>query len=705
MPKHVVVLALFAALIAIVPTAPAAAPGGSFDLSDAVELERADVDTLAALQRVDRLMDQRQWPAAIDVLTRAQESAGDALVSIEPGRWINLNEYCQRQFARLPPEGLTLYRARVDDAARRWFDEGTNPPRWQPLARVVESAVASGSGDRALWALGELALEQADYAMARDCWRRLLPASSDSDRAHAPDSRYRPAEVQARLVWASILEGDLARARDELASFAKTHAGASGWLAGREGKLAETLASLLAAAQVTASLPVLPDWPTFAGNPGRNAQAAARIDVADVAWRLPLEGVRLPAAAAGMPAAQPIYPAVAEGRVYVATPTTVYAVDLPTGKPAWGSTAAIYREPIEVVAASVLMPGDTLGAPAWTVTVFDDRLFARLGAPVTARPQDATVTLPPSSLVCLDLRSEGRLLWRLVAEEGWAWQGTPVVDRDGLYVAMRRNDILGQAYVACFDLDTGRMRWRRFVCAAETPARGATHEATHHLLALDHHTLYYSTGLGVVAALATDTGRIRWLTCYPRARQGNVRRLAAHWRRTLSPCLVAHGNVFVAPADAPGLLALEAVTGRLLWQTGDGPADAVDLLAADRRHLIAAGQRLYWIGLGGPQAGRVVRAWPDGRSPVGDARGVVADRTICFPGRDRVFRFDLDTAEPRGVIELSPRGLAGGNLLAAGDYLLVASASELAALGPSRRPVESNRLGASQPIDSSSKAR
>ena len=65
---------------------------------------------------------------------------------------------------------------------------------------------------------------------------------------------------------------------------------------------------------------------------------------------------------------------------------------------------------------------------------------------------------------------------------------------------MRRADIRPQAHVACFDTTTGRMRWRRFICAAETPARAAMAECTHNLLTLAGGTIYVNTNLGAVAA-------------------------------------------------------------------------------------------------------------------------------------------------------------------------------------------------------------
>ena len=75
------------------------------------------------------------------------------------------------------------------------------------------------------------------------------------------------------------------------------------------------------------------------------------------------------------------------------------------------------------------MPGasQALGTPRYTLTIADGRLYARMGSPITNPPQQPGVTVAAGSIVCLDLRAEGKLLWRVAAEEGWAFDGAPVV--------------------------------------------------------------------------------------------------------------------------------------------------------------------------------------------------------------------------------------------------------------------------------------
>ena len=218
------------------------------------------------------------------------------------------------------------------------------------------------------------------------------------------------------------------------------------------------------------------------------------------------------------------HPVISKGQIFVANDNEVFGFRADTGNPAWGDAASIYREAEDSPGANSRINFLTFGTPRFTLTVADGRLYARVGTPVTNPPQQPGVAIASGSIVCLDLRAEGKLLWRADAEDGWAFDGAPVVEGARLFVAMRHADIRPQAHVACFDTTTGRMRWRRFVCAAETPARAALAECTHNLLTLAGGTIYANTNLGAVASLAVDTGRIDWLSLYPRARAAEISR-------------------------------------------------------------------------------------------------------------------------------------------------------------------------------------
>ena len=668
-----------------------AVPSSQFELADTVQLDQVDNTVLAQWERVKALLADRQWDEAVEILRQLAESSEGKLLGVTSRRYVSLPEWCQLQVAALPPEALKLYRARVDPLAQKWYEQGVAQRNRRLLQNVVQQAFASKYGDDALMALGEMALESGDYVAARWYWERILPSTSPAGAVRTwpgyPDTDLDVAAVRARLVLVSILEGATGRAKAELDEFTRLHPDARGRLGGQEGPYAVLLKRVWSKSLSWPAAPPDPNWPTFAGNPQRNKIAPQLIDVGAVAWRTRL---RPPAAppdrtmeppTIGESPHEPLsfFPSLVGSMVLVHDGQQVLAVRLETGKPAWGQ-AAIYQSQLAGVVSPPL-PSDMFGLPRFSMTVFENRLLARMGSPVTGLPQGATATIRPGYLVCLDMAAEGRLLWKVEPEEGWTLEGSPVADDRGVYVAMRRQDVRPQAFVACFDPDTGRLRWRRFICGAETPARGVFYESSHNLLTLGGDTLYYNTNLGAVAAVCTDDGRPLWVSLYPRARHGNLAKLAPHWRRDLNPCILDHGTLLVAPADSPRIFALDAVTGQALWQTGTEVEDAVHLLGVTHQWLIAGGKKLYWISLREEDRGRVKHVWPNGAEGPGYGRGLLAGQDVLWPTRDKLYIFDSRSAQPRKVVDLKARGAAGGNLLVADGRLLIATENELIGLG------------------------
>lgn len=690
-------VALLVGLSVWTGTAGGQAPGlsrsGQFELSEQVQLDRADNTVLANLQRAKACLDDRQWSEAVETLRQVMESSGGMLMPVTDRRFVSVRDYCHLRLSQMPPEALALYRSRIDPVARKWYEDGLRRLDRQSLRSVVEQAFTSSYGDQALLALGELALEAGDYGSARAYWEQILPAHPPDGTPNTwlsyPDSRIDRPGVLARLVMVSILEGALDRARGELAQFARLHGQARGPMAGQEVAYVAALVSLLAENTVDRRDRPNGDWPTFAGNNLRSRVAAEVTDVGRVAWRRPLRpepaeriDVRPLDAHVAEDSAAPLgcHPAVAGDLIAAVTRSEVLVLDARTGRPAWGSpVAAAYRDQLDEGPAPV-DPSDTLGTPRWTATIHGGRLYARVGSAVTNRPPNSTFRGRPASLVCLDLAAEGRLLWKMSPDDGWALEGAPLSDGTNLYVAMRRSDIRPQAHVACLDAQTGQLRWRRFICAADTPARGVLHESTHNLLTLAGETIYYNTNQGAVAAVSATDGQIRWVSLYPRSRQGDSGRLAAHWQRELTPCLYHRGTLLVAPADSPRIFCLEAATGQILWQTGTQVEDVVHLLGATDDWLIASGHRLYWINLKPAGQGRVERVWPEGNERLGYGRGLLAGGRVVWPARGKIYRFNLKTGQPEKIIDLAPLGVAGGNLVAAGERLLVATPHELVGL-------------------------
>ena len=222
-------------------------PSSQFELSETVQLDRADGAALAHLERAKACLAEHQWDEAVETLRQVMENAEGKLLAVTPWRYVNLSDACQLQLAALPPEALKLYRRRVDPVAQKWYEEGIARRDAKLLNNVVQQAFASSWGDKALMALGEIRLEEGDFSAARWCWERILPVKTPPGQVNTwpgyPDSTLDPAAVRARLVLVSILEGSPGRAREELSEFVRLHGDARGRLGGREVRYAAALAN------------------------------------------------------------------------------------------------------------------------------------------------------------------------------------------------------------------------------------------------------------------------------------------------------------------------------------------------------------------------------------------------------------------------------------------------------------------------------
>ncbi|MBL9085059.1 MAG: PQQ-binding-like beta-propeller repeat protein [Planctomycetales bacterium] len=627
------------------------------------------------------------------------------------------------------------------------------------LRRVVDHFYASSSGDEALWLLGEYALERGDYGTARGYWEQLIetpPAVVEAatfenvlgDKSLKPEEaellrrRYQKrdsrnvyelvarravdpelmrvaailrergltgsrgaypgadqaaADVFARLILVSILEGSTAWAEAGLREFAATYPEATGRIAGRETNYAEGLATLLEESRGWPRQAESTDWPTFAGNFERNRTAPLRFDIGRVKWRVPLtpvvtaeseQPIRRPGE--DKQAALSYHPVVSGKQVFIHNGSQIFAYDLQTGGAAWGQDPVMFSG--DIAHADPTPYRSTLGVPRFTLSVHKRRLYARLGPTVTSEAGDGRPADGTGYLACFNLDEEGRLLWNVQPPDAaWAFEGTPVADDEHVYVALRKGGVRPQLHVACLHGESGAILWRKLICSAETPGQGQHDEITHTLLTMVGEHLYINTNLGAVAALAKRDGAVRWVTLYPRAGD-DPNRASRHVHRDLTPCVYDRGTLYVAPSDSRHILALDASAGLIVWENALAD-DVVHLLGVADDHLLASGDRLWRIH---SMTGRITNVWPD-ESPKGFGRGVLVSGDVLWPTRTTIEVFSTDGFQRLREVELSTRDVAGGNLIPAGEYLLIASPDELVAFdrygGVQQAAVDTSAVG------------
>ena len=380
-------------------------------------MNEPEPDVRTQLERVRLSLAEQQWDEAVESLRKIMENHGERMVRLDDRRFMPLREYCHILLRGLPPEGLAIYRGRVDAQANEWLDEGLRRRNRSQLQRVVDELFASSHTDEALLALGEIALERGEFGAARGYWERISPKlradaamplwlqqreqqAAKQKRSSAagasaqpaawlayPDANLNLADVCATRV--SVDHGRSFRAPEtELETFLADHPDAQGRLAGREAPYQKTLAALLSAAKAWPSSPRSTAPTTFGGTPDRNYVADRPFRLRRLLWSIPfleswqantelsqaflLPNRRVAESAQGVLSYHPL---VVGELVVLHDLHRVYVYNLRTGKPAWPRTDQQGR-PGEVSRVSQIIDANghpafsrTLGVPRFAPTV------------------------------------------------------------------------------------------------------------------------------------------------------------------------------------------------------------------------------------------------------------------------------------------------------------------------------------------------
>jgi outer membrane protein assembly factor BamB/tetratricopeptide (TPR) repeat protein len=671
------------------------------------------------LKQAALLASQRRWGEALTEYQRLCDEAGEVLLPLDKGPsactvWLQLRRCCQLELAQLPVEGQAVYRQRQAVLAERQLRRAQAERDPLLLRQVVDQSFATPAAAQALNWLGDLAFEEGDFVQARFWWSCLAAplgvwsAEEEKEIAAALRALRVPtpppdlAQVRAKQILALIFQGDLLAAARALAAFRREHGPARGHLAGEEGNYADILQRWL---RTPPDFPEQQGWLTFAGHPCRQRELvhfpSCRLWAAGPAWSLRLtepEKVLSPDESL-TPLRQPavipcIHPAIAAGRVWINTGRELLAFALESGRLLFR-----YRLPAEREAA-----GETpwpRAIPEGTVTIAEGRLYACLEAPsLLQEPEKHTVA--GHWLVCFDLpdREEEapQLRWRVRARIAGGhhgrFTGAPLVVGGRAYLLLQyqrgpQTIWAGQAYTAA----EGKQLWSRELAAvsAEVPFQPRLWTQAGNLLV--------TWVPGSVLAVEPESGKLVWKVSYPpRPAAGKTAGEAgARLPEEADPQIsdprapiYAADLLWVAPADAGRLLALDPATGRLLWERDDLAVQHL-LGVSQGRLLFATPQGLRAVKAAtGVDAGGWVQP-QEGRLPSA-GRGLLADGWLLWPVADPPFpcrAVDVETGQPvRGLLSLEPtrlRQLRAGQMAFGEGCLVVTDGIWLTAYVPPER--------------------
>lgn len=660
--------------------------------------------TARRLEAVDKLLAQKQWAEAIDGIQRLLAEAADDLVHAQPPsprHLVQARRLCQVRLAALPPEARQLYRARVDNAARKWLDEGVANHDAVLLRRLVDEAFLSRHTEAALDQLGGLAFERGQFEEAERYWRLIAPLHTAPLAAgpesaldlRFPDPRGDVAGIRAKQLLSRWFRGDRETWVEDWETFQRDAGQASGMLAGRQGVYAETL-RLLAENSLAIAPPGQSEaWATFAGSASRNGaplQVRGRLTgfphLDGPLWTVRLDsGIKIPATAAspGPPtkvdswtrAARQLrtYPLIVGDRVIIADDHFITAFDLRTG-------SMQLRYDAVGSGGDGTSPAGTDVDAGYTITADGDYLFARVGSQVIG-PRKGTD--PESGIACLSLHAPDASVERWVVKasdlgDGPAqFEGAPVATDGRLYCALTHFEgVQTQTAIVCLDAVTHALRWRQEICETQE-FRDGEHRSRLHLVTLAGPVLVYASHSGAIVGLDARTGRRLWGWRYPS--RGPKWLGTEPSPRGLAPCLAAAGRIYIAPLDYDRILCLDPTTGQRLWEST--PLEMVHLLGVARGRLVftaltpRACLRALNAATGTPLSGWYQPA--DGTELHAFGRGFLTEDRVYWPTRQGLHVLRLDDAEP---LEQDPKIV--GNLAAANGCLIAANGQELSAYVP-----------------------
>jgi len=617
----------------------------------------------SALPNLQRLLDQY----ANKVILSPERAPGESL-------YHGLGSEVGALLRDLSPEGRKLYRELYDAHAARMLLKAVEARSLEALFEVVRRYRYTSSGGAAVEALGDVLLEQGHACGAAHFYRQLARSPDPEEQ-----SRFDVRKWIYALAQANLHEEALAAGRELVARAGSTRIE---W----RGK-SVSIESLI---ERWTDLP-LPErrerWICVGGDASHTRPMPALRTVSRLEWQEPIHVLyELDQGSGYFEYLAPFQPVIGRGKVFVHNGLKVWAFSLSDGHPRWKFSGE-QNQSTDRPTSRMVYSGALIGS----------RYFANLEVPVNT-PEHYYHAIPIQKKIPV------RKLFAFDADTGerlWSHSNGRIpagMNRDDRSFIARVNipspptpwnDCLltGASYfegkIYCYltsiESRTGHLRWRTLVCTGQEMLNMFGRPMLEPVLgipAVANGVAYFTSNLGVVAAVDAHLGRIRWLTTYPkrpRRRQSPMVEMGPQTGWRLCPTVVQDGVVVTAPLDSNQLVALDAESGRILW-TVDRQQERVTLrylLGARDGLVVASGNGLVALDLRTGKPKWPVVAFP--RHEQTTWRGALTTEGILVPTEKHLRAYDLHTGEllvkPPAKWESATD--QSGNLVAAGEDLLV----------------------------------
>jgi len=506
----------------------------------------------AFIKKGDELFAGKDYRGAMKLYHEVISSFPNDLWRIQSdGVFIPSGLYAQRQILRMPKEQILYYRTLHDAEAQQLFERAKK--HYSPLdfAEVAERHLATSYGPRALWELGNIALDQGHHAKALFYYFQI--------RDYCPVHDLAESDVALRVAACCKYLGR----EKEYAEVRKIA------LNGKQPSV--NAAAFLKAIDQVKSVP-----PKFF----RQARNPEFISLGDYdLFPDPKEPVGRSEFVWSEANPQPqrewyvrALPWIAGNSIYYLHHNALFCRSILTGKLNWSYGPGGLFDAFDVpnLHHATGFRSTLRYHPESDLLLHDGLVFA-------------SVLKEAPSLAAVD-QTTGQLRWTKGAfaattdvERNTRYLAAPAPGPNVVYAPYVLEEIAGTSHltsrpgIQCLDSRTGRLIWTREICQ-QTPAQFSISSRVRRIRifgsqpTLKDGVVYHYTNAGVVTALDALSGRILWATRYPHDSDAHDLLKDVGEQLWFSrPPLVLEGNLYVTPADCDRLLCLDATTGKVLW--------------------------------------------------------------------------------------------------------------------------------------------
>lgn len=638
------------------------------------------------VERLERLATQKLWDEWINLYQQLVDDDRDLVMARDEEFLVGIRYFCHQQLAAQPANVRQRYRTVADNDARKIYDKALAENDAAGMRDVYARYRFSSFGTPALKWSADRALDEGRSEWARVAYSRLAkePAVTVSTLlryAMAADAAGKADEASA------VLD----RVRKEF--------GAQPVKLGGQNSTGSAAADQVAKGFRARAAAKGSRWAAFAGGTGDRNMGAGLTGEIKKLWEFTQpttpETVR--------PTQQQViinsnyattrarfnfltFPAVSGDRLWLQGPRNISSVTLSSGEAAWDQQDFVLRREE--------MPNQNTDPRSGGISY-------RSGRPVQAAPSvegHLLVTRMPLAggerdgrwptdfaITALDNRS-GSQLWRKVAggEPRGMYYNIPALQANTVItgIATYKGGITEYNAVA-LDAGTGEQLWSTYLGGGSDPLAGVDGSPA----AIKDGIVWIESSLYTLNAIDLLTGEVRFIYRYDpgrRARNSGIDTSPTLTNEPISLIATAGGPIVFAPRWGVDVVAIDPVTGKLLWSSPKGPLSQPSvgaLFAVDGKRAYICGDHVQAISLANG-----AREWtwePPGPSGSVGYAALCGDR-IYVPIDGKIHVHGAVDGKELEVLDATEiLGEANGllTLVSTPDALLIASRDRLVALG------------------------